>query len=92
MTIPYFSPGFHWQSSSAISPGFRHHSAHCFITCQNDILCYPSENFKDIRTLLIMQYSFFFLDEVIDVDGHPSAVFHCSLLLKSPLWHDIVIV
>lgn len=90
MTTPYYSPGFHCQSSSTISLGFCHHSTHCLITCQCDVLCYPSENFKDIRNLLIVQYSFFFLDGIVDVDGHPSAVFQRSLRLKSSLRHDIL--
>lgn len=87
MTTTYFSV-FHCQSSSTSMSWFPflNHFTHCLITCHSDILCYPSENFKDISSLLIMQYSFIFLDEIIDIGGHRFAVFQRSLLLKSSLW------
>lgn len=87
MTTTYFSV-FHCQSSSISMSWFPflNHFTHCLITCHSDILCYPSENFKDISSLLIMQYSFIFLDEIIDIGGHRFAVFQRSLLLKSSLW------
>lgn len=70
-----------------------HHSIQCLIICQSDLLSYPFETSKDIRGLLIMQYSYFFSDEITAADGHLSAVFQPSLCLYwSSLWHDMVSV
>lgn len=90
MTPTYFSPVFRcWFSSTTVSwfP-LLHHSTHL----PEWYSLHLSANFKDIGGLLIMQYSFFFLDEIIDIDDHLFSVFRPSLCLKWSRQYDIVMI
>lgn len=57
---------FHCQSRSPLSAFYP------LMTCQKDVLWYPSENSVDLSSLFIMQTSMSFLGDIIDIEWHPA--------------------